>query len=260
MIYFGKLGRYGRFGNMLFQIASTIGIARANGQSFAFPQFINHDHKERFGSDEDIDLQKYFENELPKITEAEAKGFKEMFIHWGYHQPNLKKGDWNIEGHLQSQKYFAHAMDEVKHYLRMKDEPAPLEWCAIHWRAGDYIEGAESYHPRQIKNYYNAAMKHFSAEQKFLLFSDDPVAFANMWGANFPRNIEIYSDGKNYIDDFKTMKRCKHFICANSSFSLMAAILGVQPEKKIVVPSLWFGKAAGGLSTADIYPPWSIII
>lgn len=260
MITFRLLGKLGRFGNMLFQVAGTIGIALRNNEAFAFPPFINYDHRDRFGSDEDCDLEKYFLKRLPYISleEIERRKFQRRFIHWGYHDVMLSKyNDWDIEGHLQSEKYFSHCIDTVRAYLTMKDEYKQTDRCAIHWRAGDYAEGANNYHPRQIKNYYVQAMKHFPEDQQYIIFTDDPEGFYKM----FPHMLDsIYSDGKNYIDDFKFMKSFKHFIVANSSFSMMAAILADQPGKKIVAPSLWFGADAGNLSPKDIYPEGCIVI
>jgi hypothetical protein len=58
------------------------------------------------------------------------------------------------------------------------------------------------------------------------------------------------------------MKRCKSFITANSSFSFMAALLGDHPDKKIIMPSRWFGPQmpAMGFTTDDIYPEGAIVI
>ena len=54
MVTFAQLGRYGRLGNQMFQVASTIGIAKANGYDYVFPEWVNHDAVERFGSKEDV--------------------------------------------------------------------------------------------------------------------------------------------------------------------------------------------------------------
>ncbi len=40
MINFNKLGLFGRLGNQMFQIASTIGIAKKNGQDYGFNYWI----------------------------------------------------------------------------------------------------------------------------------------------------------------------------------------------------------------------------
>ena len=51
----------------------------------------------------------------------------------------------------------------------------------------------------------------------------------------FGSSVE-YSEGRDYIQDFKLMKRCRHFIVGNSSYSAMAAILGEVPDKRVVAP------------------------
>ena len=133
MLTFKKLGRYGRFGNILFQIAGTIGIAMKNNHSFAFPKLINWDHLERFGSKEPIDLTDYFKNPLPEMPDI---NFEEMFIHWGYHNIIIPPDRAiSLEGHMQSPRYFNHCIDIVRHYLRMKDEKQNnhLEQGCKHW-------------------------------------------------------------------------------------------------------------------------------
>ena len=77
---FSQLGRYGRFGNQLFQIASTIGIAKKLRYNFAFPKWINHDAAERFGTKEPIDIYNYILNDLPEITNS--AGYKQQFVHF----------------------------------------------------------------------------------------------------------------------------------------------------------------------------------
>jgi hypothetical protein len=248
MITFRQLGRYGRFANGLFQIAGTIGIATKKGYSYAFPKWVNHDHR-NFSETEEIDVQKYFVNELPYADDLER--FPEMFIHWGYHGFDIPDNH-SLVGHFQAPRYFAHCMDAIRYYFRMKDEPEQNEFIAIHLRGKDYYEGADNYHPQCTKEYYDKAMALFPGE-KFLIFTDDREAAAKRF-----EGIE-YAEG-NYIEDFRLMKRCKSFITSNSSYSLMAALLGEHPEKIIVCPSLWFGTQAGGMTGNDCYPENAIVI
>lgn len=247
-----NIGRYGRYANAIWQIVSTIGIARKSGQNFAFPLFKNYDHAERFGSTEDIDCFKHFENELPRVPNI---AFEQRHVPWGYHDVYLPVGNWDLVGHMQSPAYFLHCMDEVRHYMRMKGEE-DNDFVAVHWRAGDYQEGDNAYHPRMKKAYYEQAMSHFPPNTDYLIFSDDIEGAKKMLGLG--DNL-YYSEGTNYIEDFRIMKRCKGFICANSSYSVMAAVLSEAENKKIVCPSLWFG-AVAGISGNDIYPRGSIII
>lgn len=250
------IGRYGRFANGLFQICSTIGVAAKSGQPFAFPLFINHDHKERFGSSEDIDIYKHFKNPLPVI--GDEVQFSPVNVSWGYHDLHLPTSNHNLIGHMQSPKYFDAAIEMVRHFMTFKDEPDYSKYCAIHYRAGDYQSGINVYHPRMTMEYYERAMSFLPADQKYLVFSDDLKEARSMFGTGVD-----YSEGRDYIADFKLMKKCAHYIIANSSFSLMAAILSEAPDKKVICPSGWFGPAWGSCykdMAKDLYPKNAIVI
>src|SRR5215813_1930055 len=166
VVTFNMLGRYGRFCNQAYQIASTIGVARRNNMDFAFPRWINYDHVERFGSSEDIDLQKYFVNPLPFYEGPSLPGHH---VEWGYQDIQLSESV-SLSGHMQSARYFDHCLDEVRWYFQMHDEPEANDYCAVHLRRGDYDD---NYHPRIPESYYREAMKHFPSDQKYLVFSDN---------------------------------------------------------------------------------------
>lgn len=249
VVTFSQLGRYGRAANSFFQIASTIGIARRNNFDFAFPLFINHHHRDAFGSTEDVDLYKHFVNPLPLY---DGPLLPERFVDWGYSDVILTESV-SLAGHMQSAKYFSHCMDEVKWYFRMKDEMEQNDFVAVHVRLGDYDD---AYHPRLGMEYYGPAMEQFPGAT-FMVFSDDIWAATKM----FPGDERIhYSMDRDYIKDFKFMKRCKSFIIGNSSYSAMAAILGEHPEKRVVAPRPWFGPKYTEITGEDIYvSDWQVI-
>ena len=91
------------------------------------------------------------------------------------------------------------------------------------------------------------------ANTKYIVFSDDIEFAKERVGID-----ALYLSG-NYIDDFRLMKRCKHFIIANSSFSAMAAILADHPEKIVIAPKCWFGPHVD-ISAKDIYHQNWIVI
>lgn len=245
-----SLGAYGRFMNGGYQIAAVLGIGRKCGLEPVFPLWRNTDHRDRFGSSEDIDVYKHFEHQLPSIPEG--LNFTHRYVDWGYHDINLPPGNWDISGHFQSPAYFRDVIDTVQHYFRMKDEPPQNNYVGVHWRAGDYDDAA-GWHPRMTMDYYAPAMAMFPGS-KFLVFSDDIPAAKNLFG-----NSVEYSEGRDYIQDFKLMKRCRHFIIGNSSYSAMAAMLGEHPDKRVVAPRPWFG-AAAGIDGEDIYgSDWQVI-
>lgn len=237
-----SIGSYGRFANGAYQVCAVFGIARRNGLLPVFPLWQNKDHKERFGSNEDIDLYKHFVNPLPEIPGGTI--FLDIPVQWGYYDLKFAPGNWNISGHFQSFKYFEHCRDEILYYMRMHDEKE-TDACAIHYRAGDYTAGRNTYHPRMPLEYYERALEHFPADQKYILFSDDTDEAAKLC-KELRIDFEL-SGGKDYIEDFKIMKGCRHFIIANSSYSALAAWLGESEDKKVITPSgyNWFGDVAG---------------
>lgn len=251
-----SIGAYGRFANMLFQVAGVFGVARKNGLQPVFRPLINGDHKERFGSNEDIDLGKYFVNPLPVIPAGIR--WTDKPVEWGYQDVRLGTGNWNLSGHFQSFKYFAHCFDEVKWYMRMKDEPPQNDYCAIHVRLGDYDN---AYHPRLDMDYYGKAISQFPAGTRFLVFSDDIDAASKMFADYNPLEWARYTFiSGNYIDDFKLMKSCRRFIIGNSSYSAMAAILGEAKDKRVIAPSPWFGPKYTNITGRDIYcDGWTVI-
>lgn len=259
IVTFKSIGRFGRTANQMYQIAGLIGIARRNGyEPYLTDLWRNHDGR-NFEPDIDIDVYKRFENHLPIYTGPELP---QRGIPFGYHDVILTN-NCDLLGHFQSQRYFDYALDEVRYYMRMIDEPPRNDYCAIHYRAGDY--GAQPspqhpngnpYHPRMEMSYYEPAMAQFGSSQKFLVFSDDIPAARQMFGDRCE-----YSEGRDYLEDFRLLKTCAHFIIANSSYSAFAAILGEARDKKVVAPEPWFGAAYGTqLETKDIYSSgWTVI-
>lgn len=241
-------GGLGRFGNTLFTIAGTIGVAIKNNQKYVFPKWLNKDNA-LFGAEVD-DLTKYFVNPLPELPEGQF--FKDYPYHWEYKDIRVPHGNWNMFNHFQSFKYFEHCRETILHYFTMKDEPEQNDFVAIHYRAGDYTNGKEGYHPRMTTEYYREAIKWMPANSTYIVFTDD----INVAKETIGLNCE-YRSGL-YLDDFRLMKRCRNFIIANSSFSAMAAWLGEHPEKKVISPSWdnWFGKASNINAKDLIHPDW----
>lgn len=251
MITHKNLGRLGRFGNQMFTVAGCISIAIKNNHNFCFPKWHNWDALEKFGTTEDIEIYNHLVNPLPDYVDLP---YEHVWCNWGYRDYSFPQNRaYDLSGHFQSESYFKYYIEIIRHYLTFKDEPEQNGYCCIHYRAGDYLHGSASYHPRQPADYYLRAMERIGGN--YLVFSDDPKEAREVIGGNAD-----YVEGNDYLTDFKLMKKCKSFIGANSSFSLMAAILADHPEKQMVFPKLWFGDAAGGLSTSDLYPENCIVL
>lgn len=246
-------GGLGRFGNQCFTLAGTIGIATRNGQPYGFGPWRTVDNA-LFGDPVD-DIEDYLVNPLPRVPEGLL--FTDAGYHWEFRNYNVPTGNWNIQAHLQDPLYFIHCMDLIRETLRFKDEPEQNDYVAIHYRAGDYIDDPNAYHPRQSREYYEKAMALFPSKTKFILFSDNMDELID----RLPMRLDcqyIPAAHYHYLEDFKLMKRCHSFITSNSSFSLMAAILGEHPDKKMVCPRKWFGPTAG--LKFDGYPQGAVVI
>lgn len=255
LVTFSQLGRYGRFGNQVYQIASTIGIARNIGAAPVFPRWINHDHTERFGSKEDNQLWSYFENQLPAIPEG-VHNFSKVEMPWGYHKVPLPEGNIDLNGHMQAPKYFEPWISEVRFYMKMKAEPSiHLKAIALHARRGDYDN---KYHPVLPIGYYVTALEIAPKNVPILVFSDDPNFCKELYdaltayGAFFTAN-RLQPITQNYINSYAIMKKCCFFIIGNSTYSASAATLCSFPGKEVIASKTWFGSAYTNITAKDIY-------
>jgi hypothetical protein len=249
MLTFSELGKYGRLGNQMFQIASTIGIAVRNGLYVGFPYWMNYDHKERFGSTENIDIQSYFKNPLPEVEEGY---YSKYFVPWGYHNLLNFPDRTDIQGHMQSEKYFEHCKDLIRHYFEFKYEidPLPEGAIALHIRRGDYDNG---YHPFQTYDYYVKALNHLP-EGPIFVFSDDITECRKMF-----RECDVtFIEGNHYVKDLQLMTTATHFVLSNSTLCWWGWWLSKQ-NGKVVAPAHWFGEVAH-LSAKDIYTENMIVI
>jgi hypothetical protein len=217
MITFSQLGIYGRLGNQLWQIASTIGIATKNVHDYVFPEW---------------KYQRYFDNKLPTGGLDYQATYYEGSSNPYYRDIKLLPSvDYDLDGYFQSYKYFEHCKGTVLYYLnsfpRLKSDGV-----AVHVRRGDYVR-LQKTHPLQTVGYYSDAMDAFSGEH-FTIFSDD-IAWCkeNLKGYN----VRYFVSSSDDVVDFQCMAGFDKFIIANSSYSWWAAYLS--GSNKVVAPKNW---------------------
>jgi hypothetical protein len=270
MITFKGLGHYGRLGNQLFQIASTIGIAIENNDVAAFTKWrCNYTKK---------DMSHFFKNPISENLPLnfDAVTYQEPFF-------NYKKVSYtgNLilqNSYFQSDKYFNHCESLIRHQFEPSErifkkiierygEILSKETCSLHIRKGDYNNS--SIHSVCDINYYNKAIGFTRNKkvEKFLIFSDDikwckenfPTDFIFVENTLSSTDINsIYRSNDSDVEEMFLMSLCKHNIIANSSFSWWGSWLNNNENKIIVAPSRWFG--SDELNYKDIYTKQMIFI
>lgn len=234
VVSFSKLGNYGRIGNQLFQIASTLGIAEANGAQPSFPQW---------------KYEKYFEDPLPHHNNGLHK-YEEKQYH--YERVTIDR-DTDLHGYFQSYKYFPlNYKPKFSNEIRTQwktHECFSKETIAIHIRRGDYV-GHELYYQLLITWYISALLTIPNWKDcNILLFSDDleycKVHFECLPNAYFIKGYEI--------DHLCLMSMCDHHIIGNSTYGWWGAYLSEQ--KNVIHSGKMFRGNFSSKSIKDFYPP-----
>jgi len=245
MISFNNLGRMGRLGNQMFQYASLKGIARNKGYNFCIPysyevnEWTDHQLTKYFKLDDNLLVKSHD----PRHTRSEC----------GYHfdqdlYDNCEDGT-DINGYLQTEKYFMSIRDEILDDFSFKSEyelPMNKEYTSLHVRRGDYVNQT-NHHPLCSVDYYLQALE--LVDGPIVVLSDDPE-----WcKQNIP--ADVYIENTSNIHDLFIMTKAKNNIIANSSFSWWGAWLNNNPEKKVICPEKWFGPGYSHYIMNDIRPP-----
>ena len=206
------------FGNQLYQIASTIGLALENNQEYAFPKW---------------DYQNYFPNQLPILNNSSNfHDLKETTT--GYYKYYFDSNvNYNLQGYFQSYKYFDNYKNIIDNYFKphVNTEERIINKIAVHIRRTDYL-ALSHIHLNLTLDYYNKAMSLFP-KKEFMIFSDD----INWCRDNFKGDQFYFMQPTEAVCDWIFMRKCAGFIIANSSYSWWAAYLA--KDKPVVAPDVW---------------------
>lgn len=238
MITYSKFGSSvrGNLGNSLFQYASVFGLSKKYNQELILPKW-----KYRYYFNKLInDGNKYF----PKVAESSYHYNENDWL-------KLKNGSWDIDGWLQSEKYWEHSKEDIKNLLSWKEQfkqsvltkfgDNNLEnTIAISVRRGDYVDNP-NYNLLPISYYIQGLINHFPdwQQKRILIFSDD-IPYCKIHFECLP-NV-WFSDRLNDVEQLCLMSLCSGFIIANSTFSWWGAYLAElrDSDVKIVRPNYLF--------------------
>jgi len=262
MITFNTIGKYGRFGNQMFQYATLYSIAKEKGYEFGVP-LTNRSADEY----EDFCLQDCFKNLSAKnSTGTQQKHFiqeKSFSFEPGFFGiPDNS----DIAGYFQSEKYFKNYKNELlkefTFYHDIKNKAEDIRSLtkepviSLHIRLGDYLYLPNS-HPVCSLEYYKNALDALPKDVLIFIFSDDIIKAKEMF--SFIEQKHVFPETNDKYIDMCLMNMCDYHIIANSSFSWWGAWLS--NSQKIIAPSKWFGGAPNmPKNWSDVYcDDWIII-
>lgn len=243
MITFPALGRYGRLGNQLFQMAATIGAAIDAGDEYGFPRW---EHEGRFP------VSGCFLDALPEGSPYQEPHFS--------HDPIPKMKSLRLHGYFQSEKYFARHASLIRKLLSPSVVvPERPDAVSVHVRRGDYML-LPTHHPILPMSYFLSAAEALERQgaRRFLVFSDD-LPWCREQAVFSRPPFEIIPD-MGPLEQLALTISCTHHIMANSTFSWWAAWLDPKPGKIIVAPRLWFGPGYAHFDTKDLIPDGWLVL
>lgn len=241
VVSFSKLGNYGRLGNQLMEIASTMGLAEKHNMQPSFP---------------DWSYEPYFEKPLPhgKMMPNQVK--EKAFTHYEW---DIPAEGCDILGYLQSEKYFPKNIREQfkfkESFLQAQKDIYPLQdktKICLQVRRGDYV-GNPNYYQLPITYYIDSLYRHFTKWQdcQIIIISDD-IEYCRVHFECLPN--AIFTSGTE-IEDIAIASICDHFIIANSTFGWWAAYLGEKENTKVIHPGhLCIGALGVSNDTKDYWP------
>jgi hypothetical protein len=254
MITFNKLGKYGLFGNQMFQYATLYSIAKTREYEFGVPYTnTGETHFTNFF------LPNCFSNLSAKDSSNIIPLYNATERNFTYNAGIFGISDnTDICGYFQSEKYFVDYREQLLKEFTFNDiiykqaldmrSLTRLPTISIHLRLGDYVNLPNS-HPVCSLDYYVEALALLPDDLLIYVFSDN-IPEATEFFKFLNRKVVFTETHDKYID-MCLMSMCKYHIIANSSFSWWGSWLS--DSKKTIAPSKWFG------SSPDMPRNWSDI-
>ncbi len=170
-----------------------------------------------------------------------------------YHAELLGFKDRYVSGYFACDYYYADILPLLRKEIRFPSGGSPAnqamaekmqqtESVSIHVRRGDYLDpgNQELFGNICTEAYYAGAEAYITKrfpQARFYIFSDDSSYIKQHYqGGQY--TIIDWNQGKNSFYDMWLMSKCRHNICANSTFSFWGARLNGYGHKIMIRPSL----------------------
>ena len=201
-----------------------------------------------------------------KLFPSSRKVFHETDM---YHPEIFGFTDRYLCGYFACEKYYADIMGKLREEIRFPRSSNPEnaglaermrreESVSIHIRRGDYLapENAAMFGNICTEEYYRGAVSEIKGRCRsphFYVFSDD-TEYAGGKYAGEEYTIVDVNKGEDSFYDMWLMSRCRHNICANSTFSFWGARLNGNPGKIMIRP--WIHKNTQTYDAVRMHDLW----
>lgn len=185
-----------------------------------------------------------------KMFPFTVKHFQESKM---YHPEIFTFDDMYLSGYFACEKYYADILYDLREKIQFQKSDNPLNYqmaeemencCSVsmHIRRGDYLnpENAAMFGNICTESYYESAMtviKEQMPDAHFYVFSDDVNYVRGKYTGEEYTIVDI-NHGKDSFYDMWLMSKCKHNICANSTFSFWGARLNGNESKIMIRPTI----------------------
>lgn len=185
-----------------------------------------------------------------KLFPGTKKIFRESDM---YHPEIFDFEDRYLCGYFACEKYYADIMETLwKQFVfpesgnpengKMAERIQSGESVSVHIRRGDYLDAENKAMFGNIctEEYYAGAireMKRMHPLAHFYVFSDD-ISYAKERYNGEEFTVVDINRGKDSFYDMWLMSKCRHNICANSTFSFWGARLNRHKGKIVMRPSI----------------------
>lgn len=245
MITFSELGKRGRLGNQLFQIASTAGIAKKSNHSFFFPEW---------------KYQDYFVYDFP-VGEPGSDFVVLKEKKFSHHEWEISDGNYDFKGWLQTELYFDADLTKELFSFEPNFERDVLErdkklfsrkTILISIRRGDFVH-SDLFFQLPFKYYLLALFNHFPDwEERNLIFASDDFDFCQYFFGHL-KNAYFLKE-RSPMEQLVIGTHCDDFIISNSTFSWWIAWLGETNQSTVICPIKNFRGRIFQPDDKDFYP------
>lgn len=272
MITFSRLGRSGRLGNQLWQIASAAGIAQQMSQSLALPSW---DYRPFFRVPDE-----FFDRDVTDMTrpwiqaqttryvqhmDPRARDYLQDLGLWQTIAPQV--WNWFQPSDVAMWKLRNAEMQLDDGYVAPFSElPRPI--LSLHIRRGDNANAPNNCHPLRPWSYYESAIEQLDGQfESILVFSDDiewcrtalrdyvsKYEIAFFVGVPRAKEHEAAYRTAPVLDwiDLQLMSMCDLHILSNSTYSWWGAFLSHDPSP--IYPWPFFGSDLEYIDCGLMFP------